>query len=118
MDESLSSNQTNVLFQRLQLNFKKQRGNVKSVPRSVVNNTHEPRMTLPNQVHSPSPAWLYHSNWSDNLSPPHAIPPSPLNCHQSQLGLGHLGTAGSRMEVPLFVPEMSSPDIPNRELRP
>ena len=91
---------------------------MKPVPRSVVNNTQEPRMTLLNQVHSPSPTWSYHSNWSDNLSPPHIIPPSPLNNHQSQLGLGHLGTASSRMETPLFVPEMASLGIPNRESRP
>ena len=52
----------------------KQVGNVKLVPRSAVNNTQEPRMTVPNQVCSPSPTWSYHSNWSDNLSPPHIIP--------------------------------------------
>ena len=96
----------------------KQVGNIKPVPRSVVNNTQEPRMMVPNQGHSPSPVWLYHSNWSNDLSPPHIIPPSPLNSHQSWLELGCLGTASSRTEAPLFDPEMLSPDILNRELRP
>ena len=41
---------------------KAQVGNVKPVPRSVVNNTQELRMTLPNQIHSPSLMWSYHSN--------------------------------------------------------
>ena len=59
---------------------KKHVHNIKPVPRSVSNNTQELRMTLPNQVHSPSPVWLYHSNWSDDLSPSHVIPP---NGHQS-----------------------------------
>ena len=48
---------------------KKQVGNIKLVPRSVSNDTQEPRMMLPNQVHSPSSVWSYHSNWSDDLSP-------------------------------------------------
>ena len=97
---------------------KKQVGKVKPVPMSVVNNTQEPRMTLLNQIHSPSPTWSYHTNWSDDLSPPNIIPPSPLKIYQSWLGLGLLGTAYSRIEVPLFVPEMPSPDVPNRESRP
>ena len=67
---------------------KKQIGNVKLVPRSVVNNTQELRMMLPNQIHSPSPMWSYHSNWSDDQSPPHIIPPSPLNSCQSWFGVG------------------------------
>ena len=58
---------------------KKKVGNIKPVPRSVFSNTQEPRMMLSNQVHSPSQVWLYHSNWSDDLSPPHIIPPSPHN---------------------------------------
>ena len=65
---------------------KKQVGNVEPVARSVSNNTQELRMTLPKQVHSPSLAWSYLSNWSDDLPPLHIIPPSPLNSHQSQLG--------------------------------
>ena len=97
---------------------KKQVGNVKPVPRSVSNNTQEPRTMLLSQVHSPSLAWSYHSNWSDDLSHPHVIPPSPLNGHQSQLGIGHLRITNSRTDVPLVVPEMPSPNIPNRELRP
>ena len=48
---------------------KKQVGNVKPVPKSVVSNTQELRMTLPNHVFSPSVAWSYHSNWYDDLSP-------------------------------------------------
>ena len=48
---------------------KKHVGNIKPVPRSVVNNTQELRMMVPNKVCSPSPMWLYHSNWSDNLFP-------------------------------------------------
>ena len=97
---------------------KRQVGNVKLLPRSVVYNTQELRMTLPNQISHPSPMWSYHPNWSDDLSLQHIIPPSPLNSHQSQLELGHLGTANSGLETPLFVPEMPSPDIPNRESRP
>ena len=97
---------------------KKQVGNVKPVPRSLVNNTQELRMTLPNQLHSPSSMWLYHSNWSDILSPLHIIPPSPLNSHQSQVGLGCLRIDNSRTEDLLIVPEMPSPNIPNMELRP
>ena len=97
---------------------KKQVGNFNPVCRSVASNIQEPGMTLPNQVHSPSPVWLYHSNWSDDLSPPHIIPCSPLNNHQSWLGLGNLGIANSRTEVSLISPEMPSPDIPNREFRP
>ena len=42
---------------------KKQVGNIKLVPRSVVNNTQELRMTLPNQICSPSPMWSHHLNW-------------------------------------------------------
>ena len=49
----------------------KQVGNVKQVPRSVSNNTQELRMMLLNQVCSSFLAWSYHSNWSDDLSPPH-----------------------------------------------
>ena len=97
---------------------KKQVGNVKQVPRNVVNNTQELKMMLPNQVLSLSPVWSYHSNWSDDLFPPHVIPPSLLNSYQSQLGLGYLGTDNSRTEASLIVLEMPSPNIPNRELRP
>ena len=61
--------------------------------------------------------WLYHSNWSDDVSPPHVIPPSLLS-HQPPLNLGYLGTTNSRTEVPLFIPEMPSHDIPSRESRP
>ena len=50
--------------------------------------------------------------------PPHVIPTSPFNSHQSWLGLGHLGTTNSRMEAPLFVPEIPSPNIPNWESKP
>ena len=73
---------------------------------------------LLSQVCSPSPVWSYHSNSSDNLSPPDIMPPSPLNGHQSQLGLGCLWTTYSNAEVPLVVPEIPSPNIPNREFRP
>ena len=66
---------------------KKQVGKVKPEPRSVSNNAQEPRMTLCSQVHSPSLVWSYHSNWSENLSLPHIIPPSPFNGYQSPLGL-------------------------------
>ena len=82
-------------------------------PSSVVNNAQELRITLPNQICSPSPMWSYHSNLSDDLSPPCVIPPSPFNIYQSWLGLGHLGT-----EASLLVPEIPSPNIPNRESRP
>ena len=95
---------------------KKTECKVKSVPRSVSNNTQESRTILPSQVHSPPLAWLYHSNWHDNLFPPHIIPPF-LPGHQPLLNLGHLGTKTSRTEVPLVVPEMPSPDIPSRESR-
>ena len=37
-------------------------GSVKPVPRSASNSPQESRTTLPNQVHSLSPAWSYHSN--------------------------------------------------------
>ena len=87
------------------------------VPRNVVINNQELRMMLPNQVHSPSLAWSYHSNWSDGLSLPHFIPPSTLVSYYSQLGLGDLGKSNSWTEVPLIVPEMPSPNIPNRESR-
>ena len=90
-------------------------GNIKPVPRSVVSNTQELRTTLPNQIHSPSLMWLYHSNWSDDLSPPTHHNTTPFNSYQSQLELGHLETANSRTEAPLFVPEMPSSDIPNRK---
>ena len=36
---------------------KRQVRNIKLVPRSVVCNTQELRVTLPNQAHSPFPAW-------------------------------------------------------------
>ena len=94
---------------------KKQVGNIKLVPRSVSNNTQELRTMLPSQVHSPSLVWSNHSNWNEDLSTPHIIPPSPLDGHQSQLWLGHLGIINSRVELPLVVPKMSSPDIYNRE---
>ena len=97
---------------------KKQVDNIKPVSRSASNNTQEPRMMLPNQIHSLSLAWSYHSNWSDDLSPPHIIPLSALKGHQFHLGVGHLGTTNSRAEVPFIVPEMPSPNIPYRELRP
>ena len=35
-----------------------------------------------------------------------------------QLSFGHLGTTNSREKVPLVVPEIPSPDNPNRESRP
>ena len=73
---------------------KKQVGNIKPVLRMWLT-TQEPRTTLLNQIHSQSPMWSYHSNWSNDLSPPHAIPPSPLNSYYSQLWLGNLGTASS-----------------------
>ena len=44
-------------------------GSDKPVSRSVNNSTQGLRRTLPHQVHSPSPAWSYHSSWSDDLSP-------------------------------------------------
>ena len=97
---------------------KKQVGNAKLVSRSVFNNTQKPRRMLANQFHSQSLMWSYQSNWSDYLSPQHILPPSAINSYQSQLGLGCLGTANSRTEAPLFVPEMPSPNIPNRESRP
>ena len=71
----------------------------------------------PSQVHSPSLARSYHSNWSDDLSPPHIIPPSLLG-HQPLLNLGCLGTRNSRTEVPLVVPEMPSADMPSKEPGP
>ena len=83
---------------------KRQVGNIKLVPRSVSNNTPEPRMTLSNQVCSPSLMLLYHSNWSDDLYPPYVIPSSPLNGHQSWLGVGHLGTTNSMAGASLNCP--------------
>ena len=98
--------------------MKRQVGSIKPGQRSVYNTTPELRMALPSQVHSPSPAWSYHSNWSDDLSTPHNIPPSPPNGCQPVLCLGHLENTYPRREVPLVVPQMSSPNIPNRETRP
>ena len=57
---------------------KRQVGNVKLVPRSTSNKPQEQRMTLPSQVYSPFPVWLYHSSWSDDLSLLHIIPPFHL----------------------------------------
>ena len=76
------------------------------------NSTQELRMTLSSQAHSLYPVWSYHSNWSD------IKPPSPPNSHQSQLGMSHLENTSPWTEVPLVVPEMPSPNIPNRETRP
>ena len=90
---------------------------VKLVPRSVVYNTQELRMMVPNDIVLRPCMWSYHSNWSDDLSSPHVIPPSPLNNFQSWLELGHVGEANSRTEAPLFVPEMPCPDFANREWR-
>ena len=115
---SEEANVTGTQGQPSRTTTKKQVGNVKPIPRSVSNNTQELRISLPNQVHSPSPVWLYHSNWSEDLYPPHIRPPSPLNSHQSWFGLCYLGTVNSRTKAPLIVTEMPSPDIPNRELRP
>ena len=81
--------------------------------RSVSNNSRTENDAA--QVHSPSLMWSYNSNWSDDLSPPHIMPPYPLNGHQSWLGLG---TTNSRADVSLIVPEMPSPNISNRESRP
>ena len=84
----------------------------------VVNNNQELKMIPPNEIHSPLQIWSYHSNWRDDLFPPHIIPLPPFNSYQSQLGLGHFGIASSRKEVPLVVPETPSPNIPNQESRP
>ena len=97
---------------------KRQVGSIKPVSRSVNNSTQDLRMTLPSQVHSLSHVWLYHSNWSDDLSPTHIIPPSPPNGHQFQLELGHFENTSPRTEVPLVDPEIPSTNIPNRETRP
>ena len=61
---------------------KRQVGSIKPVQRSVNNDTQELRMIQPSQAHSLSPALSYHSNVSDDLSPPHIILPSPPNGHQ------------------------------------
>ena len=60
---------------------KKQVGNVTLGPKSISNNTQELRMMPPSQVYSLFTAWSYHSNWSDNISPPQIIPPLPPNGH-------------------------------------
>ena len=64
--------------------------------------------SLGDRIHSSSPAWSYHSDWSDDLHPPHQNPPTPLTTYQALAALRTLV-----LETPLTTSASQNPNPPS-----